>query len=204
MPLHNLAALLPPLAPGEAPCRGAATLGPTNRTVILSASLGALRRAGAHWYGPEKSAPFPARAIKTLLAARLLYAPTPNVVRITLRGKWCARTLCSAIQDQSVHPAIIKPEETKTAMAHRRLTEACIHALHEISNGPTAIYNRTIATNLRAVERAFPEFIRIKAQPSRDQAGARPYFAAELTARGRDYITPRKLRKIAEVQVCAN
>lgn len=82
-------------------------------------------------------------------------------------------------------------------MANRRLTEACIHAMHEISNGPTEIYNRTVATNLRAVERVFPELIRIKPPSTRSDA-ARPFFAAELTRRGRDFITPRKLRKAVE------
>jgi hypothetical protein len=186
-----------PLAPGEMPFPKIDKMAAISRAVILSASLGTLRRAGSHWYGPEKSAPFPARSVKALAAARLLYSADPNTARLTQRGRWCARTLCSAIEA----PLVPNQETGGIPMAHRRLTEACIHALHEISHGPTAIHNRIVATNLRAIERVYPELIRINPAPAqRSQAIARPYFCAELTARGRAFITPRKLRKAAEAR----
>ncbi|WP_316234996.1 MULTISPECIES: hypothetical protein [unclassified Bradyrhizobium] len=162
---------------------------------MLSASLGTLRRAGSHWYGPEKSAPFPASAVRALLTSQLLYSSDPNTARITTRGRWCARTINSGLLANSVS---LSPEE-ETTMANRKLTEACIFALHEISHGPTEIYNRTVANNLRAVARVFPELIELSEAPYRNQIGAQPYLCATLTARGRDFITPRKLRKAQAV-----
>lgn len=87
-------------------------------------------------------------------------------------------------------------------MSHRRLTEGCLFALRALaeSNAPTDIYNRVVATNLRVVERVFPELIRIVPAAPCDHIGARPVFGAILTARGRDFIIPRKLRKAGEVR----
>lgn len=82
-------------------------------------------------------------------------------------------------------------------MSHRRLTEGCLFALRSLSDAaPTDIYNRTVATNLRVVEHVFPELIRIVPAPACDHIGARPFFGAILTERGRDFITPRKLRNV--------
>lgn len=82
-------------------------------------------------------------------------------------------------------------------MPHRRLTEGCLFALRSLiasDPAPIDVYNRTVAGNLRVVERVFPELIQIVPPPACDHIGARPLFGAILTARGRDFITPRKLR----------
>jgi hypothetical protein len=74
-----------------------------------------------------------------------------------------------------------------------------LHALRQVAAGagtPIEIYNRTVATNLRVVERLFPEFVRIV--PRGATCGA--VFAALITDRGLDYITPRKARHAREVR----
>jgi hypothetical protein len=85
-------------------------------------------------------------------------------------------------------------------MSHRRLTEGCRFALQSLADEPLVnVYNRTVASNLRVIERVYPELIRIVPPPACDHIGARPFFGAMLTERGRNYITPRKARKLAEV-----
>lgn len=127
MSLHNLATLLPPLAPGEPPSRDAAKLRPPQRTALISASLGYLRRAGSHWYGPDKTAPIHGRTVASLKAAGLLYSPTPNIAHITrTRGGWCARTLCSEILSPPIQPAITRGLTDATARKLRKTTE--VHA----------------------------------------------------------------------------
>lgn len=78
-------------------------------------------------------------------------------------------------------------------MSHRRLTEGCLFALRSLRDEPIAVYNRTVASNLRVVARVFPELIRITPHRAHDQIGARPFFDATLTERGRAFITPRKV-----------
>jgi hypothetical protein len=54
------------------------------------------------------------------------------------------------------------------------------------------VYNRVVAANLRVVEKFFPEFITI--QP-RTHCGQGPLFAATLTSRGLEFITPKKVAR---------
>lgn len=76
-------------------------------------------------------------------------------------------------------------------MTTRRLTEACVFALRAIDEAaPVDIYNRIVAANLRAVERVFPEFVRI--MPATDRG---PVFSAAITERGREFIRPKKLMR---------
>ncbi|UZE51094.1 hypothetical protein ONR75_11035 [Rhodopseudomonas sp. P2A-2r] len=81
-------------------------------------------------------------------------------------------------------------------MSHRRLTERCLFALRSVVAEPNGIdiYNHTVATNLRVVEKFFPELIRITPPPHCDHVGARPLFAARVTARGFALITPHKVK----------
>ena len=82
-------------------------------------------------------------------------------------------------------------------MSNRKLTEGCLFALRAIAEngGALDIYNRTVASNLRVVERVFPELIRITPPPACDHIGARPLFGARLTDRGVAFITPRKIAR---------
>jgi len=85
-------------------------------------------------------------------------------------------------------------------MSHRRLTEACLFALRQIAEGagePIEVHNRIVAANLRAVERVFPEFVRIV--PRAPGCGA-ALFGAAITDAGLAFITPRKLRHAREVR----
>jgi hypothetical protein len=75
-----------------------------------------------------------------------------------------------------------------------------LYALRQIAEGagtPIEIHNRTVASNLRVVERVFPEFVRIV---PRSAPGCGAMFAAILTVRGLDFITPRKVRNAREVR----
>jgi hypothetical protein len=84
-------------------------------------------------------------------------------------------------------------------MPHRRLTEGCLFALRALAEGagtPIDIYNRTVASNLRVVERVYPEFVRIVPRAS----GCGAWFGAAITDRGLAFITPRKLRHAREVR----
>ena len=94
---------LPHLAAGEPGCHDIATLGQAARTAILSAYLGTLRRAGSHWYGPDKRSPINRRTIAALIERRLIYSSDPNTARITKRGQWCARTIGSEIAGTALH-----------------------------------------------------------------------------------------------------
>jgi hypothetical protein len=82
-------------------------------------------------------------------------------------------------------------------VSHRRLTEGCLFALRAIAEhgGTLDIYNRTVASNLRVVERVFPELITITPPPACNHTGARPLFGARLTTRGVEFITPRKIAR---------
>lgn len=101
----DLSTPAPRLAIGEPACSDLRALGANARAAILSAHLGTLRRAGSHWYGPNKRAPIPGHAIRALIARRLLYSPDHNTARITKRGQWCARTLGSEIDGGACHHA---------------------------------------------------------------------------------------------------
>lgn len=97
MRIAEVSTPLPLLGKGEPACHHVPYLTSIARETILAASLGPLRRAGRGWYGPDKRLPIHRRTVQALIAARLLYSPDPNTARITNRGRWCARTICSAI-----------------------------------------------------------------------------------------------------------
>lgn len=88
-------------------------------------------------------------------------------------------------------------------MSHRRLTEGCLFALRSIAAEPDGIdiYNRTVAANLRVVERYFPEYILIVPPPRCEHVGARPLFGARLTDRGLAFITPHKIARSQRQQI---
>jgi hypothetical protein len=80
-------------------------------------------------------------------------------------------------------------------VSRRKLTEGCRFALRSIAEhgGVLDIYNRTVAGNLRVVEKVFPELIIITPPPACSHVGARPLFGVRLTERGLAFITPRKI-----------
>jgi hypothetical protein len=93
----DLSTPLPLLAPGEPPSPDLNGLTAGARRALLSASLGTIRRAGYGWYGPDKREPFHRVTLRALQKRGLTFSPDPNTLRLTKRGKWCARTLCSEI-----------------------------------------------------------------------------------------------------------
>jgi hypothetical protein len=72
-----------------------------------------------------------------------------------------------------------------------------LRALVEGAGEPIEIHNRTVASNLRVIERVFPEFVRIV--PRASGCGA-SLFGAAITDRGLAFITPRKMRHAREVR----
>jgi hypothetical protein len=97
MHLSHMSTSLPLLAPGEPGCCDLAGITAGARRALLSVARGSLRRAGHGWYGPDKSEPIHRVTVSALVKRGLIYFSDPNLARITKRGKWCARTLCSEI-----------------------------------------------------------------------------------------------------------
>lgn len=97
MHLPNISTALPTLAPGEPGCSDARALPSVARQALLSAASGTLRRCGSGWYGPDKGRPFPHSTIRTLIKRNLMFCASPNAARLTRRGHWGARTLCTEI-----------------------------------------------------------------------------------------------------------
>ncbi|NEW96613.1 hypothetical protein DY467_07475 [Rhodopseudomonas sp. BR0G17] len=54
-----------------------------------------------------------------------------------------------------------------------------------------AVFNRSVATNIRAVARVFPEFVSINYPPIRGTTET-PILFATLSPAGHAFITPRK------------
>ncbi len=84
------------------------------------------------------------------------------------------------------------------------LTKEQIKAMHAVADGAD-VYNRTIATRLREVERNRPELIKITKpeRAPRNGAAAQPYFGAILTAAGIVAITPRKQLRASAARIAA-
>ena len=100
MRIPDLSTPLPLLARGEPGCDDIDSLTQSAREAILAASLGSLRRCGRGWFGRDKRRPFHRRTIAALIERGLLFPDlriAPNAARITKRGKWLARTICSEI-----------------------------------------------------------------------------------------------------------
>lgn len=97
MRIAEVSTSLPLLAKGEPGCDAIDTITETARAAILAACMGSLRRAGFGWYGPDKRRPFHRRTVRALIKRRLLCSPDPNTARLTKRGRWLARTICSEI-----------------------------------------------------------------------------------------------------------
>jgi len=193
--LSTAATALPLLTYGEPACPDIAFLSPSARDAILGAALGPLRRAGAGWYARDKARPFRSAIVRGLIARKLLFSPEYQTARLTKRGRWLARTICSAIAGDTLRNLT----GGQQAMPRRKLTEGCLHAMRTLlaGAGPLDIHNRTVASNLRIVERVFPEYVSITPAPAAERGPGCPLFAAALTARGRAFLTPRKLRYAA-------
>lgn len=102
MRIAELSTALPLLAPGEPSSPDAGDLPLIAQAIILSAAGGTLRRCGTGWYGPDKQRPFPMLAVRGLIARGLLFRCSRNAARLTpTRGRWLARSLCSAIAANS-------------------------------------------------------------------------------------------------------
>jgi len=97
MHLAHISTPLPMLAPGEPGCPDLCHLTAGTRRALLSASTGSLRRGGSGWFGPDKSEPINAVTIRALMKRGLLFMQHHHMARLTKRGQWCARTLCTEI-----------------------------------------------------------------------------------------------------------
>lgn len=97
MRIPDISTPLPLLAQGEPGCREIDGLTAAARDTILGACLGSLRRAGRGWYGPDKRRPIHRRTVAALIERGFLFSSDPNTARLTKRGKWLARTICSEI-----------------------------------------------------------------------------------------------------------
>lgn len=71
---------------------------------------------------------------------------------------------------------------------HSRLTKEQIRAMACVFDGGH-VYNRSIAVRLREVQKDHPQMIMIdRGARHSTHKGARPYFAAMLTAKGREKV----------------
>lgn len=97
MRLPELSTPLPLLAQGEPACSDAKFLTPSARDAILTAAThGRLQRCGLGWFAADKRRPFHRKSIAALIERGVLYRQH-NTARLTKRGHWFARTLCSEI-----------------------------------------------------------------------------------------------------------
>jgi hypothetical protein len=104
---------LPRLAKGEPGCPDITRLSDHARDVLLSAARGSLRRAGLSWYGPDKTRPFLRTVVHALIRRGHLSRVTLNHTRITTRGRWLARTICSQGAGDTFHTITGRPDRAQ-------------------------------------------------------------------------------------------
>jgi hypothetical protein len=86
----------PLLAPAERPAP-IETLTAPQLHVILAATRAPLKRTGRAWHTAERDRPIDPRTVRALIRCNLVFQLHDTQARLTARGLWFSRTICSAL-----------------------------------------------------------------------------------------------------------